>query len=80
MTFNFIPPGRFLIGSPGSPKPDETPHRVTLTEGYWLRVYRATRSQWAAVMDENLSKFKGIADADTRQADRDGGNQLPYLS
>jgi uncharacterized protein (TIGR02996 family) len=41
MTFSFIPPGSFLMGSPESEEgraAPETQHRVTLTKGFWLGV------------------------------------------
>src|SRR5436309_1085636 len=41
MTFAFIPPGSFLMGSPESEEgrtDGEVRHRVTLTTGFWLGV------------------------------------------
>jgi formylglycine-generating enzyme required for sulfatase activity len=61
MTFNFIPPGTFLMGSPsGQGHDDERPqHRVTLMNGFFLGVYQVTQAQWQAVMGINPSHFKG---------------------
>jgi len=56
MTFNFIPPGCFLMGSPARKRgreDEETQHRVTLTKGYWLGIHQVTQSQWQAAMCGN---------------------------
>jgi uncharacterized protein (TIGR02996 family) len=62
MTFTWIPPGSFLMGSP----PDEaergegeTRHQVTLAEGFWLGVTPVTQTQWQMVMRENPSRNPG---------------------
>jgi len=58
----WCPPGTFLMGSPESEKerdPDETQHRVTLNQGFWLGQTEVTQEQWNAVMDSNPSYFKG---------------------
>ena len=58
----WVPPGSFLMGSPEDEKdryPDEVPHRVTLTRGYWLASTPCTQEQWQAVMGRNPSHFKG---------------------
>ena len=62
MTFSFIPPGTFLMGSPPQEEgrqDDEVRHRVTLTRGFWMAVYPVTQAQWVAVMGGNPSRFKG---------------------
>ncbi|MFO0925716.1 MAG: bifunctional serine/threonine-protein kinase/formylglycine-generating enzyme family protein [Gemmataceae bacterium] len=62
MKFAWIPPGSFLMGSPPTEEQrsdNETQHRVTLTQGYWLGVHEVTQAQWRAVMGNNPSKFKG---------------------
>lgn len=38
---------------------DETQHRVTITQGFWLGKYQVTQAQWEAVMGGNPSYFKG---------------------
>ena len=38
---------------------NETLHRVTLTEGYWLAETACTQALWEAVMGNNPSEFKG---------------------
>jgi formylglycine-generating enzyme required for sulfatase activity len=61
--FVWIPPGKFLMGSPpyesdrGS---DEAPlHEVTLSKGFWLGKTEVTQAQWERVMGSNPSYFKG---------------------
>jgi formylglycine-generating enzyme required for sulfatase activity len=59
----WIPPGRFLMGSPGDEAgrwDDEGPqHWVTLTKGYWLADAPCTQAEWQAVMGTSPSGFKG---------------------
>lgn len=63
MDFIFVGPGNFTMGSPKT-EPDrssnETRHPVTLSEGYWLQTTEVTQAQWALVMGNNPSHFKGI--------------------
>jgi formylglycine-generating enzyme required for sulfatase activity len=56
----WIPPGEFLMGSPESEtgrSDDETQHRVTLTQGFWLAKMETTQAQWQTVMGNNPSAF-----------------------
>ncbi|MHB1424327.1 MAG: SUMF1/EgtB/PvdO family nonheme iron enzyme [Gemmataceae bacterium] len=62
MTFAWIPPGTFLMGSPTTEESrvdDETQHRVTLTHGFYLGIHPVTQAQWQAVMGDNPSHYKG---------------------
>jgi uncharacterized protein (TIGR02996 family) len=62
MTFSFIGPGTFVMGSPPDEEQrqsDEVPHLVTLTAGFWLGITPVTQAQWTAVMGSNPSRFKG---------------------
>jgi uncharacterized protein (TIGR02996 family) len=62
MTFAWIPPGSFLMGSPHQEDgrtDDEAQHRVTLTEGFYLGIHPVTQAQWQAVMGNNPSRFQG---------------------
>ncbi len=58
-----IPSGEFLMGSPDSDKDardEERPqHRVRITKPFYLGKYKMTQQQWAAVMGNNPSYFKG---------------------
>ncbi len=59
--FRWIPPGRFLMGSPEDEKgryDDEIQHWVTLTKGFWLAETTVTQALWQAVMGDNPSEFK----------------------
>jgi formylglycine-generating enzyme required for sulfatase activity len=53
-----IPAGTFLMGSDG-PDPEELPHEVTITKCFYFGKYAVTQEQWAAVMGNNLSRYKG---------------------
>ena len=56
-----IKAGNFTIGSPEMEKDryrDETQHRVTLTQDYWLGKYEVTQGQWKAIMGNNPSFYK----------------------
>lgn len=59
--FRYIPPGRFLMGSPESEAGrdhDEGPqHEVTWTQGYWLADSPCTQAVWERVMGGNPSRF-----------------------
>ncbi len=58
----WIPPGRFLMGSPDSEVGHhrvETQHEVVLTDGFLLAETPCTQSQWEAVMGGNPSEFRG---------------------
>jgi formylglycine-generating enzyme required for sulfatase activity len=60
--FRWIPPGRFIMGSPSDEVErfdDETQHEVVLTEGFWLADTVCTQALWEVVMRENPSAFKG---------------------
>jgi|HubBroStandDraft_1064217.scaffolds.fasta_scaffold00732_5 formylglycine-generating enzyme required for sulfatase activity len=59
----WIPPGRFLMGSPASEPErydDEGPqHWVTIGRGFWLFDTACTQALWQAVMSVNPSRFQG---------------------
>ena len=62
MTFVYIAPGSFMMGSPSSESGrnnDETQHKVTLPRGYWMQTTEVTQAQWKAVMGNNPSHWKG---------------------
>jgi uncharacterized protein (TIGR02996 family) len=62
MTFAWIPPGTFLMGSPPEEperREDEALHEVTLAQGFYLGIHALTQAQWRAVMGANPSYFKG---------------------
>jgi len=54
MELVWCPPGDFLMGSPDNERDrrrDETQHRVTLEEGFWMGKFEITEAQWSEVMD-----------------------------
>ncbi|SMF96118.1 Formylglycine-generating enzyme, required for sulfatase activity, contains SUMF1/FGE domain [Methylomagnum ishizawai] len=59
--FRWIPPGRFLMGSPED-EPErfdnETQHVVILSRGYWLADTSCTQNLWQAVVGSNNSRFR----------------------
>jgi len=58
----WIPPGRFLMGSPpdepGRWNAEDPQHQVTIGKGFWLFDTPCTQALWVAVMDDNPSRFK----------------------
>jgi len=57
----WVQPGTFTMDSPTTEADrgiDETQHKVTLTNGFYLGKYEVTQSQYEAVMNHNPSKFK----------------------
>ena len=61
MTFSFIPPGSFLMGSdhPEGEADEKPVHRVTLAKGFFLGVHPVTQPQWKAITGESPSHFQG---------------------
>jgi formylglycine-generating enzyme required for sulfatase activity len=63
MEFVLIPAGSFLMGSPDSDAEasnnEKPPHRVTISQPFYLGKYPVTQAQWEAVMANNPSYFKG---------------------
>jgi formylglycine-generating enzyme required for sulfatase activity len=62
MEMVWCPPGTFLMGSPANEEgrnADETQHRVTLSEGFWMAKTEVTQKQWTSVMGNNPSEHKG---------------------
>jgi uncharacterized protein (TIGR02996 family) len=61
MTFSFIPPGSFLMGSDHQDGYDneEPVHRVTLMKGFFMGIYPVTQEQWIAINGTNPSVRKG---------------------
>ncbi|KPA13283.1 secreted protein containing Sulphatase-modifying factor domain protein [Candidatus Magnetomorum sp. HK-1] len=65
MTFVYIPPGTFMMGSPTDELGrggNETQHQVTLTKGYFMQTTEVTQGQWKAVMGSNPSYFQNCGD------------------
>jgi len=65
MTFIYIPPGTFMMGSPKDEPErydDEKLHEVTLTRRFYMQTKTVTQGQWKAVMGYNPSYFKDCGD------------------
>lgn len=59
-TFHYCPAGTFTTGGPKSEKgrrDDETQHKVTLTNGFWMLETEVTRAMWESATGENPSAF-----------------------
>ncbi len=60
--FRYCPPGTFTMGSPASETGfwafRETPHKVTLTRGFWTLETPVTQGMYKAVDGSNPSAFK----------------------
>ena len=62
MKFVLVPPGKFLMGSPGGEQgrnKDEVQHEVELTRPFYLAVNDVTQGQYEAVTGQDPSNFKG---------------------
>jgi formylglycine-generating enzyme required for sulfatase activity/very-short-patch-repair endonuclease len=62
ISFAWIPPGSFQMGSPADEKEreeDEILHMAGLSKGFYLGIHLVTQAQWAAVIGNNPSQFKG---------------------
>ncbi len=60
--FRWIPPGRFLMGSPEDERERENEggpqHPVIFKQGFWLAETVCTQALWLEVMQKNPSQFK----------------------
>ena len=57
-----IPKGTFMMGAPEDELGRfvrETPHKVTLTQDYYIGVFECTQKQWNLIMGNNSSRYKG---------------------
>ncbi|MEE4354833.1 MAG: C1 family peptidase, partial [Desulfococcaceae bacterium] len=65
MTFNLIPAGTFVMGSPANElgrDVNETQHQVTLSKSYYMMTTEVTQGQWTAVTGSNPSSFNDCGD------------------
>jgi formylglycine-generating enzyme required for sulfatase activity len=54
-----IPAGEFTMGFSNGSRDEKPPHRVRISQPYYLGTYEVRQDQWEAVMRENPSHFKG---------------------
>jgi uncharacterized protein (TIGR02996 family) len=59
ITFSFIPPGAFLMGSNLGIRDVNSVRRVEVPRGFFLGVYPVTQEQWSAVTGTDPSRLKG---------------------
>jgi formylglycine-generating enzyme len=62
MSFNFIPPGSFIMGSRKDEEnrlSGEDRHLVNVPAGYYLSTFPVTQGQWQATTGANPSRFPG---------------------
>ena len=62
LTFVWVGPGSFTMGSPAEEAgrdEGETPHKVTLSHGFWIGRTEVSQREYMAVMEMNPSKVKG---------------------
>lgn len=65
MKLALIPPGEFLMGSPGEEKnrnSSEAQHRVRITKPFYLGVHQVKQAEYEAIMGENPSDFAATGD------------------
>ena len=58
MEFMLIPAGDFQMGS-NALEDERPPHRVHISKAFYLGKFEVTQEQWAQLMEENPSWFKG---------------------
>ena len=64
MSFALIPAGSFQMGTPPDEpgrEPQESLHRVTLSQAFYLATHEVTQSEWSRVMKVNPSHFSNCA-------------------
>ena len=73
VALRWCPPGSFTMGSPSNEDgrdSDETQHRVTLTQGFWMGETEVTQALWQEVTGRNPSGAvtdpQGVASGDSR--------------
>ena len=62
LTLVWVEPGSFIMGSPATESgrdEGETPHKVTLSHGFWIGRTEVSQREYMAVMEMNPSKTKG---------------------
>jgi formylglycine-generating enzyme required for sulfatase activity len=65
MTFVYIPPGTFMMGSPEDEPgryDNERQHLVTLSQGVYMQTKEVTQGQWKIVMGDNPCYFQYCGD------------------
>jgi formylglycine-generating enzyme required for sulfatase activity len=79
MVFRRIPAGTFMMGSPTNElwwQSDETQHRVTLTQSFYMGVFEVTQRQWERVMGNWPSYFNNASYRDSRPVEQVSYNSI----
>jgi formylglycine-generating enzyme required for sulfatase activity len=74
MKLVYIPPGKFLMGSPRSElerSGDELQHEVEITQGFFMGAFHVTQEQYQKIMGTNPSYFSSTGNARDRVAGLD---------
>jgi formylglycine-generating enzyme required for sulfatase activity len=58
MSFAYIPPGEFEMGSNNGDDDEKPAHRVKISQGFWMGIYEMTQEEYEKVMGRNPSNFK----------------------
>ncbi|MBF0226720.1 MAG: formylglycine-generating enzyme family protein [Desulfobacterales bacterium] len=61
MTFIYIEPGKFIMGSPEGElgrENNETPHDIYISKGFYIQTTEVTQKQWKAIMGTNPASFQ----------------------
>ncbi len=59
ITFVWVPPGVFQMGSVRGNAESSPVHKVTISHGFWISRYPVTQAQWQEIMGDNPSGFRG---------------------
>ncbi len=59
MDLVLIPAGGFVMGSNNGDRDEKPPHRIRISQPFYLGKYEVTQAQWQAVMGDNPSHFRG---------------------
>jgi len=74
-----VPPGSFVMGSQPTEagrNVDETPHRVTLTDVFYIGQREVTQAEWKQVMNSNPAHFSSCARCPVEQVTFDEVNDF----
>jgi formylglycine-generating enzyme required for sulfatase activity len=78
MEFRLLPPGKFMMGAPGSPaeNPASPPHDVTLTRPFYMATFETTRGQFARFCDSTGWQTQGETEGIALALDREASSVL----
>ena len=62
MKLVYVPAGEFMMGSPSGEVRNAPPHRVRISQGFYIGICEVTQAQWKAVMETDLMEQRDRAD------------------